>query len=1149
MEIMFIKLKTRLKTHKVENSVARDFVNVTVYVSNLWDDVQNASVSNFYILNGKAEYLVGNIVTPLVKGKLIAIIPKLDREYLVSFDVYLNTNFDYWQSVIHFTIGKDYSKPGDRTPAIYFCDYYGLQINFPRNDIKAIQIYASLKLKLWTKIEVYQFTLNKTSSIITCRINGDVIYSEINNQPVSFNSVKVYASDPWTSVLDGSIKNLFVINGVSSSETQPIIMLPTDHINHKMEFAVVGGLFLGTLYDLKKVYSVSFNIKPTVFSKGLKNVLYLNMVNNSNLNVGKSLGIWFHEDGSGKLVISGYHNNCIETQPLMLGHWSNIKIYQSFRDNSFWFTVNVNGVNIHKSENIAPEDFKNVKVYASNSWDNAQNCLISDLLIFNGKPEYLVDNIVTPLVKGKVAALIPKLDKEYLIVFDIIPGQYLLGLHSVIHFTIGGNMERYGDRSPAIWFSDDGKGLLLIASAISSNLNRFFYTSSIHNYSWSNIDISQNLQHDDYVYTIRINGEVVYSVINYQPEFFNNIKVYASNPWDKVQDGSINNFFVVNGNSNNEAQPIIILPAEYIYQKEVILTQGLILGMLYVLKKVYTVSFSLKPITYSKGLKSVFLLTSNNNSKVYDSGSLSVWFHEDGSGKIYICSEINGNRNYKVETKPLSLDSLYSIKISQYLQSNKYWFTIDINGVNIFKVVNSDARDFKNMRVYASNPWDSVQDCVITDLFIINGKAEYIVGSIPTPLVYGSIVAKIPYLDKVYFISLDVYPKKFASSRHNVIHFTIGSDQFKYGDRVPGVWFDNDGIGKLYIAAPINGNLDSSFVTNPINLDIWSNIRISQFYNGSFYVYTIILNEECVHTQVNNKPESFSDVKVYASDPWSIAQDGLIKNLFIINGDSSNELPPVVFNSVSSPTFSSNSTSSTKKTLIIAIAASVSTLFIILLSVVIIKIYRKKVESIQQSKKWDFIYKSNLNCDQLSADDWEIFPENFTLVKKIGEGAFGTVFAATINSEFLSKRKSMYQKPETASLGVTESAKVAVKLLKDSADQTEYNDFYEEINLMKGIGYHKNIVNMIGCSTSTKPLCLIVELMENGDLLNYLRKRRTKTTVCENQFSKCMPNEIPLDEIRIITPEDLLSFAWQVASGMCIEILLQGIYWLVLKKT
>ena len=45
---------------------------------------------------------------------------------------------------------------------------------------------------------------------------------------------------------------------------------------------------------------------------------------------------------------------------------------------------------------------------------------------------------------------------------------------------------------------------------------------------------------------------------------------------------------------------------------------------------------------------------------------------------------------------------------------------------------------------------------------------------------------------------------------------------------------------------------------------------------------------------------------------------------------------------------------------------------------------------------------------------------------------------------------------------------------------------------MKNIGYHKNIVNMIGCSTIRQPMCLLVEFMEHGDLLNYLRKRRSK---------------------------------------------------------
>ena len=56
----------------------------------------------------------------------------------------------------------------------------------------------------------------------------------------------------------------------------------------------------------------------------------------------------------------------------------------------------------------------------------------------------------------------------------------------------------------------------------------------------------------------------------------------------------------------------------------------------------------------------------------------------------------------------------------------------------------------------------------------------------------------------------------------------------------------------------------------------------------------------------------------------------------------------------------------------------------------------------------------------------------------------------------------------------------------------ELDDFLEEISLMKDIGYHKNIVNMIGCCTIDKPICLITEFMEKGDLLHFLRNRRSK---------------------------------------------------------
>lgn len=63
------------------------------------------------------------------------------------------------------------------------------------------------------------------------------------------------------------------------------------------------------------------------------------------------------------------------------------------------------------------------------------------------------------------------------------------------------------------------------------------------------------------------------------------------------------------------------------------------------------------------------------------------------------------------------------------------------------------------------------------------------------------------------------------------------------------------------------------------------------------------------------------------------------------------------------------------------------------------------------------------------------------------------------------------------------------------ATDIELKEFLEEINLMKSIGYHKNIVNFVGCSTVKKPFYLVLEYMPYGDLLHYLRTRRTKVGV------------------------------------------------------
>ena len=65
-----------------------------------------------------------------------------------------------------------------------------------------------------------------------------------------------------------------------------------------------------------------------------------------------------------------------------------------------------------------------------------------------------------------------------------------------------------------------------------------------------------------------------------------------------------------------------------------------------------------------------------------------------------------------------------------------------------------------------------------------------------------------------------------------------------------------------------------------------------------------------------------------------------------------------------------------------------------------------------------------------------------------------------------------------------------VLALLDGATKEQMQEFLEEIQVMKQIGYHLNILNLLACCTMTSPMFLVMEFAKNGDLLNYLRKRR-----------------------------------------------------------
>ena len=58
------------------------------------------------------------------------------------------------------------------------------------------------------------------------------------------------------------------------------------------------------------------------------------------------------------------------------------------------------------------------------------------------------------------------------------------------------------------------------------------------------------------------------------------------------------------------------------------------------------------------------------------------------------------------------------------------------------------------------------------------------------------------------------------------------------------------------------------------------------------------------------------------------------------------------------------------------------------------------------------------------------------------------------------------------------------------ATEEQKEEFLEEIKLMKLIGYHRHVLNLLACCTNTVPMFLVTEFAKYGDLLNFLRKRR-----------------------------------------------------------
>ncbi|XP_026166095.1 macrophage colony-stimulating factor 1 receptor 2 isoform X2 [Mastacembelus armatus] len=154
-------------------------------------------------------------------------------------------------------------------------------------------------------------------------------------------------------------------------------------------------------------------------------------------------------------------------------------------------------------------------------------------------------------------------------------------------------------------------------------------------------------------------------------------------------------------------------------------------------------------------------------------------------------------------------------------------------------------------------------------------------------------------------------------------------------------------------------------------------------------------------------------------------------------------------------------------------ALSATAVLLLLLLVVFYKWRQKpkyeirwKIIESTSGNNYTFVDPTQLPYNQ----KWEFPRDKLRLGAVLGSGAFGKVVEATAYG-----------------LGTDNVTRVAVKMLKPSAHSEEREALMSELKILSHLGYHDNIVNLLGACTQGGPMLMITEYCSHGDMLNFLR--------------------------------------------------------------
>ena len=148
------------------------------------------------------------------------------------------------------------------------------------------------------------------------------------------------------------------------------------------------------------------------------------------------------------------------------------------------------------------------------------------------------------LTRNNLLTTLPVLPREWMVDFMFKPTNMTTrAFVNILHLTDKDrNTRSYGGRIPAVWLN--ANGAFHIECSKNNTGNRGYSLPAPQVGKWTQITFIQENLSGKLRYRLLMDGVEKYNIENPQDEPFNNVRVYASDPWFNGQPGYIKNLSV-----------------------------------------------------------------------------------------------------------------------------------------------------------------------------------------------------------------------------------------------------------------------------------------------------------------------------------------------------------------------------------------------------------------------------------------------------------------------------------------------------------------------------------------------------------------------------------------------------------------------------